>query len=86
MHKKTLCKSTIKKLNPPIRILRNSRGMVVLNLSGSIARILLLTSFLPTPGGPTSTTGRKKPDRGNSLATASYVATSSRSKSSESAK
>ena len=43
-------------------------------------------TYLPTPGGPTSTTGRLKSARGNSLATSSYVAISSRSKSSLSAK
>lgn len=39
-------------------------------------------SFLPTPGAPTSTTGRTRPGRGYKRATSSYVGIISRSKSS----
>jgi hypothetical protein len=55
---------------------------VILKRSVSSATILLLISFLPTPGGPTSTMGLKAPDRGKRRATSSYVGTSSPSKSS----
>lgn len=43
---------------------------------------LLLSSFRPTPGAPTSTIGLTNPGRGYSLATSSYVGIISRSKSS----
>lgn len=36
----------------------NLQGTGVLYLSGSVAMSRLLSSFLPTPGGPIRTTGR----------------------------
>lgn len=65
---------------------RNLHGTGLRYLSGSRATSRRFNSLRPTPGAPISTIGRFEPGRGYNFDTSSYVAISSRSKSSFSSK